>query len=205
MPYIGTFKDSGSQNSFYKVKGKSYGFKSFPNKSLATFAHAVQSELAPYSAPKVFSPVCRIRVPNYFCDGFDNNGGVKVKTDMVLSNWGYLTEIAKPFNCYSEDCGGDCANDDLCPYYEKIQDLLGDMLDHGIEYTDAHGANLGYVIRNKKKMLVAIDFGAESVCVENDDDWPHVCWDGAEDYECDCEQCAKQYEDESARWGRNYV
>lgn len=193
MPYIGKFEESGSQNSFYKVKGKKYGFKSFPNKTLATFAHAIQSELAPYSAPKVYSPVCRIRVPNYFCDGFDNSGGMKVKTDMVLSDWGYLTEIAKEFACYDDNCDGDCANDYNCRHHGKIKNLLEDMFEHGIEYTDAHGANLGYVIRNKKKVLVAIDFGAESVCVE-DDKWPQVCWEGT-DNDCDCDLCCNRYED----------
>jgi len=189
--YIGKYEDSGSQNTFYKVKGKPYGFKSFPNKTLATFAHAVQSHLAPYSAPKVFSPVCRIRVPNYFM-GRNENGGIKTITQMVLSNWGYLTEIAKPYSCNDADCDGDCAHCDWCPNHYIIQDLLNDMSDSGIEYIDSHEHNLGYVMRNNHKILVAIDFGRESIG-ETDDGFPEVCWDGAEDMECCCEQCLSKY------------
>lgn len=182
--YVGKYADSGSQNAFYKVKGKPYGFKSFPNKSLATFAHAVQSHLAPLTAPKVFSPVCRIRIPNYFA-GPD----FTTVTQMVLSDWGYLTEIAKPYRCNSEDCCGDCANDDLCHNYYTINDLLGDMSDNGIDYIDAHENNLGYVQRGKHKVLVAIDFGRESLTPIDEADWPEVCWDGAEDMTCECDAC----------------
>jgi hypothetical protein len=192
MAYVGKYTDSGSQNTFYKVVGKGYGFKSFPNKSLATFAHAVQSHLAPLTAPKVYSPVCRIRVPNYFATS-DGNGGIKPVTKMILSDWGYLTEIAKPYRCDSEDCCGDCSNDDLCANYYAIHDLLDDMSDNGIDYIDAHEKNLGYVKRGKNKVLVAIDFGRESLHPHDDSDWPDVCWDGAEGMECCCEQCVAKY------------
>lgn len=185
--YIGNYADGGSNNSFYRMKGKSYGFKSFPNKKLATFAHAVQSHLSPLSAPKVYSPVCKIRIPNYFVDS-----NYIHRKHMVLSDWGYLTEIAKPFNCYDSECDGDCANCDWCPHYGNIQDLLCEMADNGIEYHDAHPANLGYVMRKKKKVLVAIDFGAESLGVDDEGDWPEVCWEGAGDRDyCECEDCLK--------------
>lgn len=190
MAYVGKYVDAGSQNQFYKVKGKSYGFKSFPNKSLATFAHAVQSHLAPLSAPKVFSPVCRIRVPNYFV-----GSNLTTITQMVLSDWGYLTEIAKPYRCNSIDCCGDCANDDLCSHYSEIQDLLEEMSDNGIYYIDAHENNLGYVKRGKNKVLVAIDFGRESVDPITEEDWPEVCWEGSSDIDCYCEQCRAKVED----------
>lgn len=187
--YIGKYADGGSQNSFYKVKGKPYGFKSFPNKSLATFAHAVQSTLAPYLAPKVYSPVCRIRVPNYFI-----GPNYTTKTQMVLSDWGYLTEIASTYFCDSEDCDGDCACCDLCENYCAIQDMLGDISDnYGLDYIDAHSNNLGYVKRSDKKIIVPIDFGAESVN-DNEGNFPEVCWDGAEDMECYCEHCRLKYE-----------
>jgi len=176
--YVGKFSDSGSKNSFYKVKGKSYGFKSFPNKSLATFAHAVQDHLSPWCAPKVCSPVCKIRVPNYFIQQ-DKKGGIKHIEMMVLSDWGYLTEIATPYNCYSEDCDGDCANCSYCPNFYMIQDLLGNISDNGVEYMDCHEGNFGYVKRGKSKVLVAIDFGRESIG-ETDEGFPEVEYD--EDY-----------------------
>lgn len=184
--YVGRYSDGGSQNSFYKVKGKKYGFKSFPNKSLASFAHSVQNDLSKDNlAPKVYSPVCRIRVPNYF---MGQNG--KTEIHMVLSDWGYLTEIAKPYKCNDPECD-DCL-DGMCENHEKVMNLLNDMEDRGIDYIDAHSSNLGYVFRNGEKILVAIDFGAESCC-DNDGRHPDVCWDGAEDFECSCEQCRMRY------------
>jgi hypothetical protein len=190
--YVGKFSGSGSKNTFYKVKGKKYGFKGFPNKSLATFAHAVQSELAPYLAPEVYSPVCKIRVPNYFATS-DGRGGIKAVTHMVLSDWGYLTEIASTYFCDSEDCDGDCAHCDLCENYSSIQDMLGDISDnYGLSYNDAHPNNLGYVKRGDKRIIVPIDFGAESVS-DDGDNFPEVCWDGDEDSDCYCEQCRARY------------
>ena len=186
--YVGRYADRGSQNSFYKVKGKKYGFKGFPNKSLASFAHAVQSDLAKDNlAPMIHSPVCRIRVPNYFM----GKGG-KTITQMVLSDWGYLTEIARPYVCTDSQCDGDCGYSSDCENSETIMDLLAEMEDRGIDYIDAHTGNLGYIFRNDERILVAIDFGAESLC-DNDGRYPEVCWDGAEDYECSCEQCRGRY------------
>jgi hypothetical protein len=192
--YVGKYRDGGSQNSFYKVRGKPYGFKSFPNKSLATFAHAVQSHLAPFMAPKVYSQICRIRVPNYFAT-YDGNGGIKTVTHMVLSNWGYLTEIATPFVCRTNDCEGCCWDSGFCPNYDVISSLLDEMNESGIDYIDAHANNLGYVKRGKHKVLVAIDFGRESLTPLDEEDWPEVCWDGAEDMECCCESCCNKYEE----------
>jgi len=190
--YIGRYVDGGSQNSFYRIKGKRYGFKSFPNKSLATFAHTVQSTLAKeYLAPYVYSPVCRIRVPNYF---MGHNG--KTKTLMILSDWGYLTEIAELYHCTSQEeyCDGDCANDDGCVHNACIRNLLNDIEGCGLEYIDAHEHNLGYVKRGKEKVLVVIDCGAESVSAV-DDFYPEVCWDGAEDVRCYCEKCQQERAD----------
>lgn len=186
--YIGRYSDGGSQNSFYKVKGRKYGFKSFPNKSLATFAHKVQDVLSQeYLAPYVLSPICRIRVPNYFM-----GQNSKIETHMVLSDWGYLTEIAKPFSCKSGDyCDGDCANDGGCVHNDSIRTLLNDIEGCGLNYGDAHPGNLGYVSRGGKRVLVVIDCGAESV-VDEDGNYPEVCWDGAEDMYCECEQCCNR-------------
>jgi hypothetical protein len=188
--YVGKYADSGSQNSFYKVKGKPYGFKSFPNKSLATFAHAVQSHLAPWTAPKVYSPVCRIRVPQYFV-----GPNYTTKTEMVLSDWGYLTEVATPFVCRTRDCEGSCMDSGYCPHSDTISSLLDEMNECGIDYIDAHESNLGYVRRGKYKVLVAIDFGRESLTPLDEEDWPEVCWDGAEDIDCCCESCCAKYEE----------
>ena len=192
--YVGQFSDSGSKNSFYRLKGKPYGFKSFPNKSLAEFAHAVQSHLAPYLAPKVYSVVCRIRVPNYFVDGIKNNK-IKYRTEMVLSDWGYLTEIAKPFVCKTRDCEGACMDSGYCPNYSVLSDLLYSMNQYGVEYADCHEGNFGYVQRGRYKVLVPIDFGRESVGYTDDGMFPEVCWDGAEDTCCDCENCQNKYEE----------
>lgn len=188
--YIGKYSAGGSQNSFYQVSGKKYGFKSFPNKSLATFAHSVQSDLSKSNlAPRVYSPVCRIRVPNYF---IETNGGTK--TLMVLSDWGYLTEIAEPYECTSgEDCDGDCANDGCCINNDRIRDLLDGIYGYGLEYIDAHSANLGYVKRGKKKVLVVIDLGAESI-IDEEGNYPDVCWDGSEDMDCCCDKCVARCE-----------
>lgn len=189
--YVGKYADGGSQNSFYRVKGSKHGFKSFPNKSLAEFAYKVQYTLSQYNlAPKVYSPVCRIRVPNYFLIA---NG--KTETKMILSDWGYLTEIAEPFVCESEDyCDGDCANDDGCMHNNDICSLLDDIESCGLDYIDAHSHNLGYVKRGKNRILVVIDCGAESVNPCDDDGfYPEVCWDGAEDMECCCDKCKEKY------------
>ena len=191
--YIGKFSDSGSRNSFYRLEKKPYGFKSFPNKSLAEFAHAVQSHLAPYLAPKVYSPVCRIRVPNYFVDGI-NNDKIKYRTEMVLSDWGYLTEIAKPFVCRTRDCEGSCMDSGgYCPHYSTLCDLLDDMNSCGVEYSDCHEGNFGYVRRGKYRVLVPIDFGRESIGHTDDDMFPEVCYDGVEDAYCDCPKCEERY------------
>ena len=190
--YVGKYANSGSQNSFYKVKGKPYGFKSFPNQSLATFAHAVQNYLAPCLAPKVFGPVCRIRIPNYFV----KPPNYTTITKMVLSNWGYLTEIAKPFICQTPECEGACLDSGCdCQHYSEIVDLLDNMMEMGVEYGDAHEDNFGYVIRNRKKILVPIDFGRESIGYMDNDMFPEVCWDGAEDMDCDCTRCCAKYEE----------
>ena len=82
--YIGKYADGGSKNSFYKMKGSRYGFKSFPNKSLAEFAHHIQSELSEPCTftPRVYSPVCRIRIPNYFAVS-DGKGGDQFLLSLV--------------------------------------------------------------------------------------------------------------------------
>lgn len=188
--YIGKFKGSGSKNSFYKLKGKRYGFKSFPNKSLAEFAHTVQSDLSTKNfAPKVYSPVCKIRVPNYFM-----GPNYKPITKMVLSEWGYLTEIAKPYRCDSDGCCGDCVGDTECVHSVEINDLLEAVSYHfNIEYTDCHADNLGYVKRGNENVLVLIDLGRESVGDISETNYSEPCWDGDDESDCYCTNCRKRY------------
>lgn len=192
--YVGKYSGGGSTNSFYKIKGKRYGFKGFPNRSLADFAHKAQSILAAENlAPRVYSVVCKIRVPNYFAES-DGKGGIRAINHMVLSDWGYLTEIAQVYECYSDDCCGDCAEDNCCDNYGTIQDLLNNIEGCGLDYGDAHSNNFGYVKRGKNKVLVAIDLGAESVTTD-DNSYPEVCWDGTDNGYCNCEQCRQSYYD----------
>jgi len=193
--YVGKYADGGSKNSFYKMKGRKYGFKSFPNKSLAEFAHTVQSDLSvPFTfAPRVYSPVCRIRIPNYFAVS-DGKGGYKAEEKLVLSDWGYLTEIAYPCSC--RRCDGYCYDNDLCDKYDAINDLVGEIYDSfGINYTDAHNANLGYVKRGKNKVLVIVDVGRESMGEIGEYEEP--CWaegSGGDEYEyCSCYKCGGGY------------
>lgn len=171
--YVGRYVDSGSKNSFYKVKDKKYGFKSFEDKELANFSHTVQSRLSLENlTPRVYSPVCRIRVPNYF---MGKNG--KTITRYVLSDWGYLTEVAQKFRCRSSVCDGYCLDQPECPHHENICELMSLMDDAGIEYIDAHDGNLGYVTRkNRQKVLVVIDLGREGMgSVSEDYPDPYGC------------------------------
>lgn len=157
--YVGKYSDSGSQNTFYRVKDKRYGFKGFQSEELANFAHAVQSRLSQKDlTPRVYSPVCRIRVPNYF---MGKNG--KTITRYVLSDWGYLTEIAQKYRCRSPYCEY-CYDSLDCPNYERVCELMSLIENEGIEYIDAHEDNLGYVTRkDRQKVLVVIDVGRESI------------------------------------------
>lgn len=181
--YVGKFSDSGSQNSFYTISHRKCGFKSFPNKSLATFSHAVQTDLARLDlAPRVYSQIGRINIPNYYVDK-----KFKTQKQLVLSNWGYLTEIAKPFKCNGNNCCEGCLFNYSCKNKEKIEELLDNISSFGINYHDAHNDNLGYVIRNKKRVLVIVDLGAESV-TDDEGIYPDVCWDGTENY-CECDKC----------------
>jgi len=188
--YIGKYADGGSKNSFYKMKGSRYGFKSFPNKSLADFAHAVQRDLSVGCtyAPRVYSPVCRIRIPNYFAVS-DGRGGYKAEEKLILSEWGYLTEIASPLKC--RDCDGHCYENDLCENFEVINRMIVDIEDmFGITYTDAHNANLGYVKRGKHKVLVIVDVGRESL--GDIGEYEEPCWmesEGEYDSCCRCNKC----------------
>lgn len=172
--YIGKFEASGSKNSFYKLKGKKKGFKSFPTKNLAIFSHTIQSELSKNNlTPRVYSEVCKIRIPRYYGDR--NQKGKYIET-LELSNWGYLTEIAEEYHCEDLCCDGNCWEDYECSHYVEVNRLLDDVYDCGIEYVDAHDGNLGYVKRGKNKIIVLIDLGRESIG-DVSDNYPQISYD----------------------------
>ena len=190
--YYGKYTDGGSRNSFYTIEGSKYGFKSFPNKDLARFAHSVQDELSKSNlAPFVYSQVGRIRIPEY-----TYSQGEKVKTHDILSDWGYLTEIAKPYECANygdvdyECSDGGCYYAGNCKNYDKICTLLDAASDLGIEYSDGHNGNLGWVIRNRKKTLVIIDLGRESIADYNRYFYPDVDDYDGYDYNSNYDHCS---------------
>ena len=194
VSYYGSFSDSGSRNSFYTVKSTRYGFKSFPTKELANFSHAVQSRLSDNDlSPKVYSPVGRIRIPSWVTQS-DGKGSLKSIETMELSDWGYLTEIAKPYYCSNDDeCGDHCFYEGTCRNYNKVRSLIDKIEEHGLEYTDAHNGNLGWVTRKKKRVLVVIDIGRESIGDYDDSLYPYADiydeYDGNGYEHCSCSAC----------------
>lgn len=197
VSYYGQFSDSGSRNSFYEVKNSKYGFKSFPTKDLANFSHAVQSRLsADDLAPRVYSAVGRIRVEQEMWVGMRNGENI-FRKENVLSDWGYLTEIAKPYYCanYYNDftCEDHCYYQGSCRNYDKVCNLIESIQEHGIEYTDAHNGNLGWVTRKKKRILVVIDVGRESIGEFDTSLYPYANiydeYDGNGYENCSCTAC----------------
>jgi len=185
--YVGNYSGSGSKNYFYTVSHRKCGFKSFPNKSLADFSYSVQSDLAKKNlAPRVYGEVGRIKIPKYYVDK-----KFKTHKELVLSDWGYLTEVAKPFYCHRPNCDSGCFYSYSCSNQTKINKLMEDILSFGLNYHDAHNDNLGYVTRGKQKVLVVIDLGAESI-VDDEGNYPNVCWDGDEESYCECEECEQK-------------
>ena len=196
VSYYGRFSDSGSRNSFYEVKNSKYGFKSFPSKNLANFSHAVQSRLSLDDlAPRVYSPVGRIRIEQQMWVGVQNGENI-FRTENVLSDWGYLTEIAKPYHCPNGDdyeCSDHCYYEGGCKNYNKIHDLVERIEKCGIEYTDCHNGNLGWVTRKKKRVLVVIDIGRESIGEFDTSLYPYANiydeYDGNGYENCSCTAC----------------
>ena len=158
--YIGKYDDAGSKNAFYIIPQRRFGrkrigFKEFENKSEANFAYRIQSILAEKDlAPRVYGEVGRISYgdANGLPDG--------------LSNYGYLTEIARPVPyCDDDECDGDCYGYG-CKNAIKFLEVVEMLRHYGLDYNDHHRGNFGYVRRNKKSVLVVIDVGIESF-----DDW----------------------------------
>jgi hypothetical protein len=178
MTIVGQYENEGSMSAFYVIDNKR-GFKEFSGKYEAEYAHAVQSKLETYDmAPYVLSQVGKIRM---------SNGD--------LSEWGYITEIAKTIGCGGNSCScGECDDTLEYSYDRQICKLAHEMMyTAGVEFTDCHIGNVGFVRRNGKRVMVCIDFGSESVC---DEDCPIDPYDDNEyDSECDCSDCleAKGY------------
>lgn len=173
MSYVGLYEDCGSRNTFYRLKNRrGAGFKGFESKEEADFAHRVQSKLAEDNlAPRVYSMVGRIMVP----DSYDDD-------EMVLSNWGYVTEIAKSMPvCRDEDCGSECFESG-CKNSIIIDNIVDCLSEAGLEYIDGHRGNFGFVRRNKQWVPVVIDVGSESFGDVDERLYGEVV-------ECGCEAC----------------
>ena len=108
-------------------------FKAFRSKDIATVALTYQKKLAKYNlAPKVYSTLFHI-----------NNPAKK-------SGWGFITEKAEDF--YS-DVGW--AVFDSCGALRKLQKLVEDITQKTkLKFWDCHYGNVGYIIRDKKPVLV---------------------------------------------------
>lgn len=168
---VGQYGNCGSRSSFYVIDDKR-GFKEFDNKDAAEYAHCVQSKLSMHNlAPLVLSDI----------------GKIRYRHDMVLSGWGYITEIAEMIGCGGNDCEcGECEYifDNVTIKRQRTR-LVNKIYDMGLEFMDAHVGNIGYVIRRGKKVLVCVDCGEESVYdIELD-------YSDEEDY-CDCELCRQR-------------
>lgn len=182
--YVGKYEDAGSRNTFYRLDNRRYGFKSFGSQSLAKFAYRVQKHLADNNlAPRVYGEVGRIRVP---VDQYEN----------LLSDWGYITEIARPMSyCTEGYCDNDCSMDSDCKNSYDMQYVVNELENHGLSYIDAHPGNFGYIRRNRVWLTVVIDVGYESF-----DDFDHEIYgpDPINTYDdvdnsdiCNCSVCRK--------------
>lgn len=169
MYTVKKYVDRGSRSSFYKLNQRGKGFKTFEYKENAEYAHRVQSELAMSNlAPRVYSEVGRIRIGNR------------------LSEWGYITEVAKTITPHQANCDCDYCETLESRYGDEIDSLVSDIEGVGYEFGDCHVGNVGYVKREGFNILVCIDTGEESVYGGNGGDY-------YDDYNrCNCYQC-QQY------------
>lgn len=150
--YVG----EGCTTSFFRLKRSRRGFKLFESYESAYVSHYNQIELAQHDlAPRVYSQVGRVRT--------DWN---------TLSNWGYITEIAKTIVCPGNECEC-CDRDGLYEDMEdEIEELRNKIEELGFYWPDDHAGNVGYVRRNSTDILVCIDTGDESL---QSDDGPCFC------------------------------
>jgi hypothetical protein len=161
-----TYENRGSRSEFFIIdKKKKLGFKTFDNKYDAKYALETQSYLSKFNlAPEVYSRVKRRRHKN------------------KITGWGFDTEIAKTIGCSGNVCN--CENNECDTLYSKYSpkiDILVDaILEYGYEFCDTHLGNVGFIYRNRKKILVCIDTGPESI-VGTDNDM------------CDCSYCGESH------------
>ena len=180
--YVGKYEDAGSRNTFYRLNNHRYGFKSCETKQLAEFAYRVQKHLADIDlAPRVYGEVGRIRLPT-------DEG------ETELSDWGYITEIAKPLpDCYDEECDGDCC-DSCCKNSYIIQDVIDRLEENGLSYVDGHRGNVGHVRRNRVWVPVVIDVGYEGFEYFDPDIYGPDPYDDGYEYAnagCNCYMCRR--------------
>lgn len=145
--YATKFAGEGSKSMFYIID-KNRGFKQFNNKDDAEYARETQMLLSQFTlAPRVLSEV----------------GKIRRKRTKKLSQWGYMTEVATMVCCGgNEGCAYcDDAEKALCNDIEKLCDDISDLT--GFDFIDCHIGNVGFVRRNKERILVCVDTGRESV------------------------------------------
>lgn len=138
----------GTRSYFFRLK-RNNGFKTFRSKEEADYAHRVQTELAKHNlAPYVRSEVGRVRMGNH------------------LSDWGFVTEIARPVTMRPHEDDGSL----MVP--QRLWDRLGElhcgMERAGYSFGDDHVGNVGYVRRRGRSVLVCIDTGEESVIIKEE-------------------------------------
>lgn len=145
----GKFTGHGSRSNFYVID-KTRGFKTFCDMYHAEYARDVQITLSRLNlAPNVLSEIGRIRIDNR------------------LSECGYITELAEILSC------NHWTKSPLCPrcekkcykkYNKKISKLVDSIYSHTeYEFVDDNFGNVGFIVRDTKKILVCIDTGRESV------------------------------------------
>ena len=172
MYTVKKFSGNGSCSEFYKLNQRGKGFKTFRSYEDAEYARDVQRELSEWDlAPRVYSEVGRIRIVDR------------------LSEWGYITEVAKVITPHSISCNCYRCDNLENEYEEEIGELQERIEGAGYYFGDAHTGNVGYITRNGKKIMVCIDTGKESV--ERDD------YDEDEN-NCNCYECRKYREEQYA-------
>ena len=141
--------NSGGYCDFLPIRGyPNLGFKNFTNKKRAEQSYKYQTILSKFDlSPKILTPICKIP---YGYDLTLFKGYIPKETH---TNWGYVTEKAVIID-----------NDTPIPY-PKIQGLVDKIWKFTkLKFWDCHEANVGYIKRGRKKLMVCIDTGAESFC-----------------------------------------
>lgn len=144
--------NSGAFCDFLFIKNyPSLGFKSFKRKDKAMICLKNQKKLSRFNlAPKVLSGLCKI--PYYF-----DQKVLKFWTpNNTHTGWGYISERA---NVIEDSFIFINRTKEL----NKIQNLVDNIwYKTKLKFWDCHCSNIGYIKRNRKKLLVCIDTGQES-------------------------------------------